>query len=231
MWMCSIKRRLPHCQKLGSKIAWYSIQAPLQGTDVANVMKKLCPTLLADPKFGTGVDCALKNDTKTGKPVVPSQYTLAASWESLRASQVPKWVTTIAESTIAGSMCGAIATDYSKPANIADKTAFGAIAREMALSRITNAALKDDWNARNRDSMRVPRSGNDGIVPLSSCRVAKPYQKLPSSKYYIIDGDHDYGTCSLGTSCIACFCAPATHSVRISVHDTIRHDTNRSKTA
>ncbi len=179
---------------------WYGIQAPLRGTDVSKVMKRLCPKLLADKKFGSGVDCAQKNDTKTHKPVVPAEYTIAESWGAMRESEVPAWVAAIASEKMHGSMCGVVAADYTKPAAEADATAFGLIAHTMAGVKRQKELLKKDWSARNTANSRVPDFGNDGIVPFSSCKLNgnKKYDKDPVRRWYIVDGNHDYGTCSEG---------------------------------
>jgi len=179
---------------------WYGIQPPLRGTDISKVLKKLCPTLLADKKFGGGVDCATKNDTTTNKPVVPTEYTIAESWGSLRESEVPSWVAAIASEKMHGSMCGVEATDYSKPASEADKTAFGSIAKAMGARKRQRELLRKDWTARNTPNARTPKFGNDGIVPFSSCKVNgnKRYEKDSTKRYYAVDGNHDFGTCSEG---------------------------------
>lgn len=192
-----IKRKLPNCDLISKKIDWYGIQAPLRGTDVAKVMRKLCPTLVADKTFGGGVDCVRRNDTKTGKPVIPAVYDIAASWDGLRQKEIPGWVATIASERMRGSMCGVMATDYSKPPHIADKTAFGALAKAMGARK---GKTQKDWQARNQANARVPTYGNDGIVPLSSCKLNgnKRYEKVPTAKFYVVDGNHDFGTCSNG---------------------------------
>jgi len=173
----------------------------LRGTDVVKVMKKLCPTLLKDKQFGTGVDCAQKNDTKTGKPIVPAEYTVAESWDSMRESEVPGWVATIASEKMRGSMCGVAAADYSEPdVTKHNATAFGALAYAMGNRKRQREILKKDWSAKHKVSTRVPKFGNDGIVPFSSCRLNgnKRYEKQPKSPFYVVDGHHDFGTCSLG---------------------------------
>lgn len=196
--------KMDGCKDLGKKIDWFALQPMLRGTDVPDVMEKLCPQLVNDEAFKGGVDCIAKQPQNPAKP----EFDLADAWKALVPSQVPKWVYQIAENDLSGEMCGLAAADYTKGV-AADAHGFGLIAKAMASHTPKGLTSRnsryrpdpDDWKVRNLVTAReTPKYGNDGVVAFSSCAVrsAKKFKKDAKSKWYALDGDHDYGTCSSG---------------------------------
>ncbi len=132
------------------------------------------------------------------------KYKLSAAWKALVPAEVPRWVHKVAVEKMGGSMCGVTPTDYSKPKAEVEQSAFATIAAAVAERRGKSKRRDEaaDWKARNALSrQKVPRNGNDGIVSFTSCRVRShsEYEKQPTAKHYVIDGDYDFGTCADGT--------------------------------
>jgi len=201
------RAKMDGCKLLGKKIDWYGIQAPLKGSRVAKVLPHLCPRLLSDASWKNGMDCMRRAGSPTEGP--KQVFDIAESWNSLLPRNVPKWVYKTAENEMSGSMCGTFAADYST-GKAADQSAFGMIAKAMANRQFkklakskdyTEGADLEDWKARNKKTTRsTPKYGNDGVVAWSSCavRATPKYKKDVESKWYAVDGDHDFGTCSSG---------------------------------
>jgi len=196
--------KLHSCLNLGSKIEWFGIAAPLRGTEAAHVMPKLCPKLMQKPKFKEGSDC-VEEPVQTHPPT----FDVSNAWKSLLPAKVPKWVYKIGENDMSGSMCGLWATDYTAAAAQADNTSFGLIAKALSQYKPKDLNSRNeryrpdptDWQARNMISQaKVPKTGNDGVVALSSCaiRAMSKYKKLPTAKYYALGGNHDFSTGSQG---------------------------------
>lgn len=222
-----VQRQLSGCRTIGKESHqrhWYGVNAPLRGTEAANIADKIClktsllNSFLPDKLCrrdgfnvvinGGGIlggGGIINNGGINGGGWIPTK-----AIKSLQTSSVPPSLADTATRLMSGSLCGVSpangAAKLSPPpvgpttnSRAAIAVAFNAAAATVAVS-YPNVP---DWRTVVPPGLpSVLPYGNDGVVPFKSCRVAplSSYSKSPSARHYALDGSHWDGPCQFGDS-------------------------------